>query len=144
MVALQALRNCVDNLEGYTIVFYSVSEDVRIAAELFRQETNLKVEIFDQVNHEEILQLFGKARIYIGLSISDGISTSLLEAMAMGTFPIQSCTACANEWIEHGKSGLIVPPENSSIITEAIKLALSNDSLVNKAAELNLYTIKSD
>ena len=30
----------------------------------------------------------------------------------MGSFPIQSDTACADEWIEDGVSGLIVPPED--------------------------------
>jgi len=71
-----------------------------------------------------MLHYYGRARIYIGLSISDAISTSLLEAMVMGAFPIQSCTACADEWIEDGKSGFIVPPEDPHVIAEAIRRAL--------------------
>jgi glycosyltransferase involved in cell wall biosynthesis len=57
--------------------------------------------------------------------------------MVMGSFPIQSCTACADEWIEHGVSGMIVPPEDPDIIEMAIRTALLNDELVNKAAEIN-------
>jgi glycosyltransferase involved in cell wall biosynthesis len=75
------------------------------------------------------------------LSISDGISTSLLEAMMMGTFPIQSCTACGDEWIGDGKSGFIVPAEEPREIAEAIRAALLDDALVDKAAEINLDTI---
>jgi glycosyltransferase involved in cell wall biosynthesis len=142
LVAFQAFRLCLDALVGYSILIYSASEDVKIAAELFAQETNLQIEIMSARSHEDVLSLFGKARIYIGLSISDGISTSLLEAMAMGAFPIQSCTACADEWIESGQSGLIVPPEDPQAIAEAIIRALSDDTLVDRAAEINVQTVK--
>ena len=60
----------------------------------------------------------------------------------MGAFPIQSGTACANEWIEHGKSGLIVPPEDPHDIAQAIRRALADDALVDSAAELNANTAR--
>ena len=60
-----------------------------------------------------MLRLHGRARVSIAISIGDGISTALLEAMAMGSFPIQTCTACADEWIIDGKSGFIVQPGRS-------------------------------
>jgi len=141
LVAFQAFRLCQDALQGYTINIYSAGEDVKIAAQLFTLETNIPVKIIQSGSHEEILKVFGKARIYIGLSISDGISTSLLESMVMGAFPIQSCTACADEWIEDGKSGFIVPPEESHAIADAIRKALTNDSLVDRAAEINAQTV---
>jgi glycosyltransferase involved in cell wall biosynthesis len=88
-----------------------------------------------------MLRLYDRSRIYIGLSISDGISTSLLEAMAMGAFPIQSCTACADEWFADGQSGFIVPPEDPQAIAEALRRALTDDLLVDRAAEINARTI---
>lgn len=142
LVALQALRFCIEKIKDYCLLIYSASEDVRIAAELFAQDTNIKVKLIEQVSHEELLQLFGESRIYIGLSISDGISTSLLEAMTMGTFPIQSYTSCANEWIVQGISGMLVPPEDPVAIAKSIIFALSNDDLVNEAAKINNETIK--
>ncbi|MDD1617516.1 MAG: glycosyltransferase, partial [Methylococcaceae bacterium] len=90
--------------------------------------------------HDDILSLHAKARLSIGLSISDGISTSLLEAMVMGSFPIQSCTACADEWIEHGVSGMIVPAEQPEIVAMMIRKALTDDELVNRAAQINWQT----
>ena len=83
------------------------------------------------------------ARIHIGLSISDAISQSLLESMVMGAFPIQSCTACANEWIEDGKSGLIVPPEDPHIVAQAIRRAVQDDALVDQAAQINAETARA-
>jgi glycosyltransferase involved in cell wall biosynthesis len=137
-VALQALKLCQEILKDYTITLYVSGEETEIAARLFSYETGIPVEIIPYSSHEEILRQFGKARIYIGLSISDGISTSLLEAMVMGAFPIQSCTACADEWIEQGAGGFMVPPEDPHEIAQAIRSALLDDALVDKAAEKNL------
>lgn len=143
LVAFQALRRCLDLLKKYTIVLYAVVEDVKIAAHLFEQETGIPIKIVPPFSPEqEILSQFGSARIYIGLSISDGISTSLLESMIMGAFPVQSCTACADEWIQDGKSGMIVPPEDPDEIANAIRRALTDDQLVNQAAEMNWRTAK--
>ena len=58
----------------------------------------------------------------------------------MGSFPIQSWTACADEWIEDGKTGLLVPPEDPDVVEKAIRRALTDDELVNRAAEENWRT----
>ncbi|MGO9950862.1 MAG: glycosyltransferase [Dissulfurispiraceae bacterium] len=138
LVGLRALERCEDALKGYTIVIHSAISDVAIAAELFTEKTGIPTRIVPHYTpHNEILSLHAQARLSIGLSISDAISTSFLEAMVMGSFPIQSSTACADEWIEHGVSGMIVPPEDPDIIEMAIRTALSNDELVNNAAAIN-------
>jgi len=142
LVGLQALRHCLDLLPGYKVGIFSAGEHVEIAAELFGQDTGIPVEIIPYLQHDEMLRLFGQARVYIGVSISDAISTSLLEAMTMGAFPIQSNTACVEEWVEDGMSALAVPPEDPHEISNAIRRALTDDDLVNSAAELNAATIE--
>lgn len=141
LVGLRALKRCADLLKGYEVVIYSAPSEVLIAAELFQKSTGIQTTIIPkETSHHEILRRFGRARISIGLSISDAISTSLLEAMVMGSFPIQSWTACADEWIEDGKTGILVPPEDPDVIEKAIRRALTDDDLVNQAAELNWKT----
>lgn len=139
LVGLRALERCSDVLNGYRILIYSVyTIDVIIAAELFKQKTGIETFIIPLgTSHDEILSYHGSARISIGLSITDAISTSLLEAMVMGSFPIQSNTSCANEWFKDGTTGMLVPPEDPEIIEKAIRKALTDDDLVNKAAKLN-------
>lgn len=141
LVGLRALERCADMLKGYKVVIYSPSPDVQIAAELFQESTGTPIKIVSKnTPHHDILSLHGQARISIGLSISDGISTSLLEAITMGSFPIQSWTACADEWIQDGKTGILVPPEDPDVIEKAIRRALTEDDLVNEAAEQNWKT----
>jgi hypothetical protein len=143
LVGLRALERCSDLLGGYQVAVYSAHPEVEIAAELFSDSTGVPVTIVpDDTPNHEILKLHGQARISIGLSIGDAISTSLLEAIVMGSFPIQSLTSCAGEWIENGKNGIIVPPEDPEIVEGAIRQALTNDELVNRAEEINYSLAK--
>jgi glycosyltransferase involved in cell wall biosynthesis len=130
-------------LGGYDVAIYLASHEVRIAAELFERNTGIPVRIIpERTRHQEILKLHGRSRISIGLSISDAISTSLLEAMVMGSFPIQSCTSCADEWIQDGETGILVPPEDPEVVETAIRRAITDDGLVNDAAEKNFRIAK--
>jgi glycosyltransferase involved in cell wall biosynthesis len=145
LVALRAIALSADRLAACKIIVYSAEgcEDVRIAAELLRQESGLDLEILgERVSNERMLLLFSEARLYIGLSISDGISTSLLEAMAMGAFPIQSGTSTASEWIVDGEGGFIVPPEDPQAVADRIIEAMTDGDLVDRAAAINWKTIK--
>jgi len=147
LVGIRALERCADVLQDYAIVIYCNSQgpDIKIAAELLSQSTGIEVKRLPaNTPNEEILAWHGKARISIGLSISDAISTSLLEAMAMGSFPIQSNTSCGEEWIIDGETGLLVPPEDPEIIEQAIRKVLKNDELVDVAAIKNINKIRND
>lgn len=139
LVGLRALERCADILKGYTVGIYSTfkGSDVEVAAELFTKKTGIKTEVVYETTHQNILKLHGKSRISLGVNISDAISTSLLEAMIMGSFPIQSNTSCADEWVKNGKTGILVPPEDPDIIEKAIRRALKDDGLVDEAARLN-------
>jgi glycosyltransferase involved in cell wall biosynthesis len=142
LVALRAIEWAADALEGYRLAIFLAPRPVRMAAELMSGRTKIPVEIVPWSEHDEILRLHGRARISIGSSISDGIPTSLVEAMVMGSFPIQSDTSCANEWLTDGTTGLIVPPEDPQALAGAIRLAAKDDDLVNRAATLNLQTAR--
>ena len=79
---------------------------------------------------------FGKSRIYIGCSESDGISTSFLESLLTGCYPIQSDTSCANEWVDRGAVASIVPLDAAVLLSE-IERAIVSDDLVDQAAVMN-------
>lgn len=138
LVGLRALERCADILEGYEVIVHTATDDVILAALLFEESTGVPVTVIPAgTPHKEILRMHGHARVSIGLSISDAISTSLLEAMVMGSFPVQSWTACADEWIVDGETGILVPPEDPEVVEVAMRRALADDELVNSASERN-------
>lgn len=141
LVALEALKECQSLLSDYHVTIYSPENSVEKRALELASQGVFKVKIIPRgTSHIKILQMHASSRISIGLSISDAISTSMLEAMVMGSFPIQSNTACADEWIEDGISGFIVEPEDVKALTKKIKRALSDDRMVDSAAKINFST----
>jgi glycosyltransferase involved in cell wall biosynthesis len=59
----------------------------------------------------------------------------------MGAFPIQTDTACCDEWINDGKSGFIVKPDDIEMIADRIRLAVTDDALVDTASDINWQTV---
>jgi glycosyltransferase involved in cell wall biosynthesis len=135
---LRAIEMAAKVLKGFSIEVYLARTGVPEAAEFLSLRTGIPVSIVPPSPHEEIMRLHGRARVSIGISVSDGISQSLLEAMVMGSFPIQSNTAAAGEWVTDGKSGFVVPAEDVQAISAAIERAVTEDALVDEAAETNL------
>ena len=88
------------------------------------------------LSHVAMLELLSISRVYFGLSKSDGIITALLETMETGCFPIQMATSCADEWFVHGQTGMVVDWKDADGISSAIKRALSDDELIDRAAGL--------
>ena len=143
LTALKAIEIVSAKLAGYTIKVYSATPDVVIAAQLLAREKNLTIICYPHgipLPHHEMLSMHGDARVSIGIGISDGVSTSFLEAIVMGAFPIQSCTACADEWVKDGVSGFIVAPDDPQSLASKLMTALTDDTLVDAAAEMNWET----
>lgn len=129
----------------FSFYFYSVTHDV------YRLLRELPTEIFSQLKittvrnkltHSEMFEEFGKSRVYIGCSASDGISTSFLESLITGCYPIQTNTSCANEWVDRGASASIIPLDSEILIHE-IGQALADDDLVNQAAIANFQVAQN-
>jgi glycosyltransferase involved in cell wall biosynthesis len=134
LVALEALQRLAPELAGYEVVIHSADS---IVAEYVSRITGLELRILPHSPHEVLVELLGRARLAISVNVSDGTSNSMLEAMVMGALPIQSDTGSAREWIRDGENGLLVPPEDVNAIEAAIRRAVTEDTLVERAAELN-------
>lgn len=126
-VALDALELLMCEVAGFEIVVFSANLATARHARKISKRTGLRITVhkkFD-LSHEQMLNLFSRARIYIGLSVTDGISTSMLESMAMGSVPVQSSTSCCEEWFSD--SGVSVPglgvDEVAAAILKGLELA---------------------
>lgn len=142
LVGLKAIELCADKLHGYSVALHSPSEYVELAATLTSQATGIPIDIVSRASHEEILELHSTARASVALSIGDGISTSSLEAMAVGSLPIQSSSSCLSEWVRDGETGLLVDAEDPHSVARALERAVSDDTLVDEAARLNSAVVE--
>jgi len=140
MTAMKAIQICQDLLRSYSIVIVQATPAIELQAKILVAITGLNITVFPNsmsMPYEQWLNLLGAARIMVAVTISDGLPSTLVEAMSLGAFPIHSGLETINEWIVDGKNGLLVPPENVHAVAEAIRIAVSEDELVDNAAELN-------
>ena len=143
LLSIKACELVAEHLRDYEVVIYSASFKARIRALKLRHIHKVQVTIVKKrTPHHRMIQLFSEARIYIGISLSDGISTSLLEAMATGCYPIQTDTSCANEWLTN-KSFQTISDISVNSISAALEKALTHDSEVDTIALSNMATIEA-
>ena len=141
---ISILELVAEEFPSYLFHFYSVTEDVQLLLDQLPEKLLSRIRITtvkQRIAHSEMLREFQKSRIYIGCSESDGVSTSFLEALTTGTYPIQTGTSCANEWVIKGAVASIVELTENSLLS-AIRKALSDDSVVDDALMVNLSISK--
>ena len=137
-ISLAAIRACKSELRGYQVVIYSANLQTVFRAKLIKLLDGIEIQVHrkKKLSHNEMKNLFSNSAIYLGVSLSDGISTSLLEAMAFGAFPIQTNTSCANEWIVCGTSGFLVSASIDDV-ADKLKIALEDTDLRERASLIN-------
>ena len=141
-VALEALRLAGSHLEGYEVATYQTNTRLadgfrRVVEENGGTYLNLSRAEAANASYEDILALHGRSRVSLALNMSDGMSTSFMEAMAAGSFPVHSDTGCGRETADPGRGALFVPPEDPEAVAAALVRALTDDDLVDRARELN-------
>jgi glycosyltransferase involved in cell wall biosynthesis len=140
--ALAALTVVERHLSDYKIAVFSASAVVAQQVDYLQNNSSLNIEVIKHSTNEVIKDYFSHSRIYIGLSISDGLPSSMVEAMEQGAFPIQSQNSAASSFIKDGITGYIVDPWDITSIANCIENAVKNDQMVNMAAIENINTIK--
>lgn len=142
LASIELLASEID-LNRFKFRVFSASESVSLKTELLRSEFGIDIEVLPRMPKATLMKYFGEARVYIGLAISDGLSTSMVEAMSHGAFPIQSKNSSAPEFLENSVTGGVVDPWNIPEIAKILKNALLDDELVINAARINLETLRS-
>ncbi len=143
-LVIKALNSVLVDFPQITVFFFSITDDVRDEIKALKERFGDRI-IFSTVkkplSYKDIQANFSKSRVYIGCSISDGISTSFLESLVAGSYPIQTGTSCANEWVGRGAIATLVDL-NVEEITREIRLALEDDDRVNFAQAKNFEISK--
>jgi glycosyltransferase involved in cell wall biosynthesis len=133
--ALQAIQNQIQN---YKVVVFGAHPKVIDCIE----SNQLDFTVYDRhgLSHPELMELMGKSLIYIGNSISDGMPNTLLEAIVMGAFPIQSNPGgVTEEIIKDGENGFLINnPESIFEIQQHIEVALKDTARLINAQNINV------
>ncbi len=143
-IALGVIEQLANELAGFRIVIFSANlATQRIAAGVVKR-TGLDITWHPKksLSHDKMMDIFASSRAYVGVSLSDGISTSLLESMVNGAFPLQTNTSCASEWITSGLSGFSIDVADPASLRADLARVLRDDVLVDSAATINAVTAR--
>lgn len=82
------------------------------------------VEYIPRLSTDELLRLYNSAQIVVSPSLYEGFGLPAAEAMACGTAVIATTAGAFPEFIDDGRTGLLVPPGDPDALAAAIKSLL--------------------
>jgi glycosyltransferase involved in cell wall biosynthesis len=127
-----------EGFRGNLVVLGEGPEEEKLRKLAKDLEISDSVTFVGAVPHDQVAGYLRKSQIYLSMSLTDGASTSLLEAMACGTFPIVSDIPANREWITDNQNGFLVPVSDPEKLAQRIKEASDNCVLIQIAAKQNI------
>ncbi len=87
-----------------------------------------------KVSQNKVVETLNQSHVFCTVSLSDGNSLSLIEAMACGTYPIATDILANREWIKEDVNGSFVKINDVQGLADVIyKVYLNFDNIIEKA-----------
>ena len=133
---IDAFSNVSRRFDDYSLHIYGEGEErQRLEAKIHGMGLDNKVFLEGYSNH--IYDEIWKASMFVSSSNYEGISNSMLEAIAMGIPAV--CTDCpaggARETIVHGVNGMLVPVRNREKMVQAMISVLEDGQLAESISK---------
>jgi len=131
--------------EGFSFEAFIASKGrlERIVRERIRElGLEREVKLTGWLKEEELAKLISSCHIYVSSSISDSTSVSLLEAMALGAFPVVSALPANKEWIKEGENGLLFDPNSPKELAEKLIFLFENRAIIEEGRKINKEIIE--
>lgn len=143
MHVLDAIEKIHTDLLDYEIIIGQSTPSIRARAEEISKQYGIRFSILPFLDDpDQILEYIGQSRLYISITINDGLPASLIEAMVLGAFPIFSNLPSLAEWIESGKNGVLIDLHDVNLLVHVIKRMLKEDHLVDQASIQNAQIVR--
>jgi glycosyltransferase involved in cell wall biosynthesis len=92
----------------------------------------------------ELADRLRASRVYASFPKSEGVSASLLEAMATGLVPVVNALPANVEWVCDEENGLVVPnPPTVDDVATALRRAVEDVELAQRARTRNSTLVRS-
>ena len=102
-----------------------------------------RVTFLGSTTHREVPRLFAAADLFVLPSRNEGVPRVILEAMASGLPVVATNVGGVSEAIDDGKTGFLIPPDDTHALTTRISSLLDDPHLVGRvgsAARRNIAT----
>jgi len=96
-----------------------------------------RVSFMGRVHNDSLPEVLGRHDVYLSASLWDGTSLSLLEAMAVGLFPVVSDIKANSAWLRHNVDGLLHKVGDADDLATNILRLCNRPQLLAAATEAN-------
>jgi len=142
---LAAFREVLDRMPGARLLIAGdgVERDnlTRLASSL---GVDAHVNFLGHLSSPQLAEQLRTARGYVTLVATEGVSSSLLEAMGCGLVPVVPDLPGNRDWVTDGENGIFLPLaalDNPGEIAKLLVRALSDDALLARAFEKNVALV---
>jgi len=119
----------------------------QLSAKLKEKVKELRIENYvkflGMLPRENTIAYVNAADLYVSASLSDGTSSSLLEAMTLGIPPLVTAIPGNMEWIRDGWNGYLVGIKDPHMLAEKITVLLNDKDLRDKLGKNAQETIEA-
>jgi glycosyltransferase involved in cell wall biosynthesis len=109
-----------------------------LADKLLPDALRQRIRFCNGLARAQLVEELQRSQVYVSLSRSDGTSSSLLEAMACGAFPVISDIPQNREWVTPEEdNGILVPFDQPQALADALQRSLADSGWRARAAVYN-------
>ena len=103
-----------------------------------------KVIFTGQIPNTDLPNLLEKSNFYISMPITEGVSASLFEAMAMYCYPIVTDIPGNQSWITHRENGQLIPVDDFETLATELLWAYENPTYRENVVKRNRIFIEEN
>ena len=140
-VLVSAVAECSDSSVALTL-YGGGPAQTDLQALAARLGLGERVHFGGVLSNDDVADALSRFGVYVSAVPTDGVSASLLEAMAIGLFPIIIDHVANRDWITHGETGFLVDPTPNSFAA-AISELIAHPELIQAAARVNRERVRS-
>ncbi|WKN41951.1 glycosyltransferase family 4 protein [Tunicatimonas pelagia] len=126
------------------VLFVGIEEAPELKAVREQLPTHHRVHYAGSINNNDVLHHYPLFTVNVLPSVIEGLSQSLLEAMALGVPVIATKIGGNPELIQHGVNGFLFENENEQQLAQYINQLLSNTTLQQSFSEAGRRTALDD
>ncbi len=93
------------------------------------------VKFFGRMAHEKLTSFYGLADVFVLPSLNEGMSNTMLEALASGLPIVATVTGGTEELVSDGENGLYIEKESPADIALKLEIILTDEGLRKKMGE---------
>ncbi|TVP46544.1 MAG: glycosyltransferase [Mongoliibacter sp.] len=106
-------------------------------------EVEDRIRFFGRIDNKLLPELLAESNFYLAVPETEGVSASLFEAMASGSFPIVTDLPANRAFIRQGENGFLVPVGQPEILASKIEEYILNKDKYFDQVQLNRDFIES-